>query len=84
MVICSLMEWFTIQMPYTMKVWYSEHHLVNWPVFRPPFEYRSSIQMPGTMVPGIWIANYLNNEQIKASSSNVSAFQIVAIQILII
>ena len=38
-----------IQMPSPMEVWYSDHHLVNGPVFRPPFEYRSTNQMPGTM-----------------------------------
>ena len=38
---------------YLHVVWYSDHHLVNEPVFRPPFEYRTSIQLPGTMVPGI-------------------------------
>ena len=39
-----------------------DHHLVNWLVFRPPFEYGSAIQMPGTLVPGIWITNHLKNE----------------------
>ena len=32
---------------------YSDHLLVYEPVFRPPFEYWSAIQMPGTIVPGI-------------------------------
>ena len=33
--------------------------------FRPPFHYRYTIQMPDTMVTGIWRANYLNNKQEK-------------------
>ena len=28
-------------MPGPMEVWYSDYHLVNGPVFRPPFEYQS-------------------------------------------
>ena len=60
MVICSFVKWFNIQIPGTMVVPYSDHHLVNGLVFRPPVEYQSDIQMPGTMVPGIWIANRLN------------------------
>ena len=36
-----------------MEVWYSDHHLVNGPVFRPPLEYWPDNQVPGTMVPGI-------------------------------
>ena len=51
--ICSIFKWFAIQMPGTMVVGYSDHHLVNRPVFRVPFEYWSAIQMPRTMVPGI-------------------------------
>ena len=34
-------------------VFSSDHHLVNRPLFRPPFEYQSAIQMPGSMVPAI-------------------------------
>ena len=41
------------------------------PVFRPPF---------GTMVPGIWKENHLNNEQVKVHFSDDSAIQ-MAIQI---
>ena len=37
-------------MPGTTVVWYSDHHLVKGPLFRPSYEYRSDIQMPGTMV----------------------------------
>ena len=48
---CSLIKWFTFQMPCTIEVWNSDHHWVNGPVFRPPFEYRSAIQMPSTIVP---------------------------------
>ena len=57
--ICKIVNWFGIQMPGTMVVWYSDHHLVNGqfsdhplvnrPVLRPPFEFWSAIQMPGTM-----------------------------------
>ena len=46
--ICLLIEQFAIQMLGTMEVWYSDRHLVNEPVFRPPYEYRSAIQMPLT------------------------------------
>ena len=63
-------EFFAIQMPGTIVVKYSDHPLVNQPVFRPPFEYRFAIQMPGTKVPGIIIANHLNNEQIKVRYSD--------------
>ena len=76
--ICSLIEWLAIQMPSSMVVGYSDHYLVNGPVFRPPFDYRSAIQMPGT---SIWIANHLNNEQVKVCYSDVSAIQMFAIQI---
>ena len=79
--ICLLVEWFAIQMPSTMVVWYSYYHLINGPVFRPPFEYRSVIEMPGTMVRGIWLANHLNNEQVKVCHSDVSVIQMFAIQI---
>ena len=44
-----------------------DHHLVNWLVFRPPFEYGSAIQMPGTLAPGIWITNHLKNEWVGFS-----------------
>ena len=47
--ICLIVEWFTMQMPGTMVVWCSDHHLVNELVFRRPFEYQSAIQMPGTI-----------------------------------
>ena len=36
---CLLLDWFAIQMPGTMVVRYSDHHLINVPVFRAPFEY---------------------------------------------
>ena len=36
--------------------------------FRPPFHYRYTIQMPDTMVSGIWRANYLNNKQERSYS----------------
>ena len=42
---------------------YSNHHLFNGLVFRPSFEYRSVIQMPGFMVQGTWIENQLNNKE---------------------
>ena len=48
-----LVEWFAIQMSGTKEVCYSNHHLDNGLVFRPPFEYRSAVHMPVTMVPGI-------------------------------
>ena len=51
-------------------VFSSDHHLVNRPLFRPPFEYQSAIQMPGSMVPAIWIAYHLNNEQVKVCYSD--------------
>ena len=44
---------FSIQMPGTLAVQYSDHHLVNKKEVRPPFEYRSAVQMPATMAPGI-------------------------------
>ena len=46
---CSIDEWFAIQMPNIMGVWFLDCHLVNGPVFR----YRSVIQMPSTLVLGI-------------------------------
>ena len=52
------------QMLGTMAVRYSEHHLVNGLLFRPLFEYWSAIQMPGTMVMGIGIANHFNNKHV--------------------
>ena len=72
--ICSIIEWFTIQMPGTMVVQYSDHHLVYGLVFRPPFEYWSAIQMPGIMVPGILITNHLNNEQVTVRYSDPHCF----------
>ena len=54
-----------------MAVWYSDHHLVNGAVFRPPFEYWSAIQMSCTIVLGIWIANHLNNKLVKVPYSDV-------------
>ena len=68
--ICLIIKWMAIQMQGNMVVWSSEHHLVNRPVFR-PFEYRSAIQMPGTMVSGIWIVNHLNNKQVIINYSVV-------------
>ena len=50
---CLNLEWFGFQMPSSVQL--SDHHLVNRPVFRTPFEYWSVIQMPSTMVQGIWI-----------------------------
>ena len=64
-----------------MLVRYSDHNLINRPIFRPPFEYRSAIQMPCSMVPGIWIANHFNNKQVKVPSLEVSAVYLLAIQI---
>ena len=46
MEICSIVEWFAIQMPDQMSVHYSDHYLVNGLVFKPLFEYRCTIQMP--------------------------------------
>ena len=43
--ICLLFKWFDIQIPIIMVVCYSDHHLVNGPVFRPPFENRSALPM---------------------------------------
>ena len=41
-------------------------------VFKPPFEYWSAIQMPGsTLVLGIWIANHLNNLLLKLNKSSI-------------
>ena len=57
-------------MPGNIEVWYSNHHLVNGPVFRPPFEHWSAIQM-----------HHFNNEKVKVYHSNVSAIQMVSIQI---
>ena len=82
--ICSIVKWFAVQMLGTIVVWYSDYHLVNEPVFRPPIEYQSPIQMSGTMELGIWIANHVNREQVKVCFSNVSAFQMFTIQILIV
>ena len=48
--ICSLLEWFSIQMPSTLVVGYSDHHFISGLVFRSSFEYRSAVQMLGTMV----------------------------------
>ena len=39
------------------------------------------IQMPGTMVQGTWILNHLKNEQVKVRYTDVSAIQMLAIQI---
>ena len=44
--ICSLVEWFAMQMLATMVVRDSDHHLVNRPEFRPPYEYRYAIKLP--------------------------------------
>ena len=64
--------------PGTIIVRYSDYHLLNKLVFRPPFEYQSTIHMPGTIVPVMWIANHLNDKQVKVSYSDVSAFPIFA------
>ena len=40
------------------------------------------IQMSSTMVPGIWIANHLNNEQVNVCYSDVYAIEMFTIQIL--
>ena len=55
----------------TMVVWLSDHHLVKGSVFKPPFEYKSAIQMSCTMVPGIRISNHLNTDQVKVHFSDV-------------
>ena len=51
-------------------------------VFRSPFGYRigiqttrSALQMPGNVVPGNWMANHLNTEQVKVCYWDVSAIQ---------
>ena len=75
--ICLLNEWFVIQIPSTMVVQYSDHHLVNRQVFKPPFEYWSTIQMPDTMVPGIRRVNHLNKKQLKVCYSDVSLFRLL-------
>ena len=77
--ICSIIKWYASQMPSTIVVWYSDHHLVNWTVFRPPFEKRFTIQMPNTMVLGIWTPNHLNNKQVEVDNSGVSAIQILTV-----
>ena len=59
-----------------MVIGYSDQHLVNEQVFRPPFKCQSAIHTPGTMVPGIRIANHLNNKQAKVCYFDVSAVQI--------
>ena len=56
-----------------MVVPYLDHHLVNELVFRSPFVYQLAIQMPGTKVTGISIANHLN--KLKVCYSDVSAIQ---------
>ena len=43
--ICLIIEWFVIQRPSTLEVQYSDHHLFNGLVFKPPFEYWSAIQI---------------------------------------
>ena len=53
----------------------------KWTPFRLPFEYWFAIQMPGTIVLSIWIANHLNNDQVKVCYSDVAAIQMFAIQI---
>ena len=65
--ICLILKWFTIQMPGTMEVQYSDHHLVIRLVLRPPFLY-SDARYHGTV--------YLNNEQVKVCYSNVATIQI--------
>ena len=57
--------WFASQMPSTVVVRSSDHHLVKGLVFRPPFEYWSAIQMPGAIVPGIRLVKHMKNEQVK-------------------
>ena len=59
-----------------MVIGYSDQHLVNELVLRPPFKCQSAIHMPGTMVPGIRIANHLNNKQAKVFCFDVSVIQI--------
>ena len=59
--ICSILKWFTIQMPGTMEVQFSDHHLVNRLVLRPPFLY-SDARYHGTV--------HLNNEQVKVCYSD--------------
>ena len=49
--------------------------------YRLQLEYRSAIQVPSTMVPGISIVNHLNNEQVKNHYTNVSAIQMFTYQI---
>ena len=65
--ICLILKWFTIQMPGTMEVQYSDHHLVNRLVLRPPFLY-SDARYHGTV--------HLNNEQVKVCYSDAPAIQI--------
>ena len=63
-----------------MVVWYSDRLLVNGSIYKPPFDYRPAIQIPSINIQGIWIINHLSNEQVKVCYSDVSAFQMLAIQ----
>ena len=71
---CPITEWSVIWMPF-------EYRTKFCPVFRPPFEYRTGIQMV------VWIPNYhlntghLNTGQVKVSYSDVSVIQMFVIQI---
>ena len=66
----------TIQSYGTMAVWFLDHHLVWTGIHTTEIDYRSAIQMPGTMVLGIWIANHLKNEQVKVQILAVFIFLI--------
>ena len=74
---CLLFEWFTLQMPSTVVVQFSDQHLCQ----DSDHHLNTGLLFPGTMVPGIWIVNHLNNEPVKVCYSDVSAIQKFAIQI---
>ena len=63
-----------------MVVWYSDRLLINGSIYKPPFDYRPAIQIPSINIQGIWIINHLSNEQVKVCYSDVSDFQMLAIQ----
>ena len=71
---CPIAEWSVIRMPF-------EYRTKFCPVFGPPFEYRTGIQMV------VWIPNYhlntghLNTGQVKVRYSDVSVIQMFVIQI---
>ena len=75
-IVCSLngspfrLPWeFSFQISICVMDQDSDHHL------------NTGLLFTGTMVPGIWIVDHLNNEPVKVCYSDVSAIQKFAIQI---